>query len=107
MDLSPSPFWIRNKHQQTTLVFDFSNVSNERCNDDYADDENSEVLIGKNYSQFASDENLNLHLLIETTDDEEWGDILHPVVTQSLLHRSEEQRRRNFLESLKISDMES
>lgn len=47
MDLSPSPFWIKNKHQQT-LVFDFSSVSNERCHDDYADDENSEVLIGKN-----------------------------------------------------------
>lgn len=45
MDLSPSPFWI-NKHKQQTLVFDFSNVSNERCNED-ADDANSEVLIGK------------------------------------------------------------
>lgn len=47
MDLSPSPlpFWI-NKHKKQTLVFDFSNISNERCYDD-ADDENSEVLIGK------------------------------------------------------------
>lgn len=44
MDLSPTPFWIKNKQQ--TLVFDFTNVSNERCNDDCAD-ENSEVLIGK------------------------------------------------------------
>lgn len=45
MDLSPSPFWIKNKQQ--TLVFDFTNVSNERCNDENANDDNSEVLIGK------------------------------------------------------------
>lgn len=45
MDFSPSPFWINKKQQ--TLVFNFSNVSNERCNEDDDDDENSEVLIGK------------------------------------------------------------
>lgn len=44
MDLSPSPFWIKNKQQ--TLVFDFSNVSNERCNDDM-DDDSSEIIVGK------------------------------------------------------------
>lgn len=44
MDLSPSPFWIKNKQQ--TLVFDFSSVSNERCNDD-ADDDSSEIIVGK------------------------------------------------------------
>lgn len=44
MDLSPSPFWIKNKQQ--TLVFDFSNFSAE----DNADDGTSEVLIGNNYS---------------------------------------------------------
>lgn len=45
MDLSPSPFWIKNKQQ--TLVFDFSNVSNDRCNDEF-DDGTSEVVVGKN-----------------------------------------------------------
>ena len=44
MDLSPSPFWIKNRQQ--TLVFDFSSVSNERCNDD-ADDDSSEIIVGK------------------------------------------------------------
>lgn len=46
MDLSPSPltFWIKQKQQ--TLVFDFSNVSNERCNEE-DDDESSEIIVGK------------------------------------------------------------
>lgn len=36
--LSPSPFWIK---KQQILVFDFSNVSNERCIDD-----SDEVVVG-------------------------------------------------------------
>lgn len=43
MDLSPSPFWI--KHKQQTLVFDFSSVSNERCNEE-DEDVSSEILVG-------------------------------------------------------------
>lgn len=43
MDLSPSPFWIKSKKQQT-LVFDFNNVSNGLYDDD--DGETSEVSIG-------------------------------------------------------------
>jgi hypothetical protein len=58
MDLSPSPFWI-NKQKQQTLVFDFSNVSSERCNED-DDDANSEVLIGKHqkFSHFSLNGNM-------------------------------------------------
>lgn len=47
MDLSPSPFWIKNKH---TLVFDFTNVSNERCNDDDVNDNTPEHNLIGNHS---------------------------------------------------------
>lgn len=47
MDLTPSPFRIRSKQQQT-LVFNFNDVSSDRCYED-TDDETSEVLIGENW----------------------------------------------------------
>lgn len=49
MDLSPSPFWIKNKKQQT-LVFDFSNVSHHCEEDD--DDQTSEMSIGNKNQNF-------------------------------------------------------
>lgn len=45
MDLSHSPFWIES--QQHTLIFDFTNASNERCNEDNAEEETSDDLIGR------------------------------------------------------------
>lgn len=45
MDLSPAPFWIK-KHHKQTLVFDFTNVSNQSCFEEPEVDL-SEVLNGK------------------------------------------------------------
>lgn len=47
MDLSPSPFWIKSKKQQT-LVFDFSNVSNGQYDEDDDGETTSDVSIGNN-----------------------------------------------------------
>jgi glutaredoxin 2 len=47
MDLSPSPFWLKNKQHQAS-VFDFTNIPVEHnTNEENDDDETSEFLIGK------------------------------------------------------------
>jgi hypothetical protein len=46
MDLTPSPFRIRSRQQQT-LVFNFNDVACDRYYGEDTDDDTSEVLIGE------------------------------------------------------------
>ena len=48
MDLTSSPFLMRNINKQT-LIFDFNNVASEHSDDE---DESSEVLIGNLFTLF-------------------------------------------------------
>jgi hypothetical protein len=48
MDLTSSPFLIRNSNKQT-LIFDFNNIASEHSDDE---DESSDILIGNPFTWF-------------------------------------------------------